>query len=64
MQEKQNKVLTGTKVEVGNLVANALVNVSKQDQAGELALLQVIIPQSSHIHIYQSSALLADLVGE
>ena len=56
--------MTGTKVELGNLVAAALANLTKQNQAGELALLQVIIPQSSHIHIYQSSALLADLVGE
>ena len=33
----------GTKVELGNLVAAVLAKLDKQDQASELALLQVIM---------------------
>ena len=51
-QEKQNKVVTGTKVELGNLVATALGKLTKEDQEDELALLQVIIPSVMFPYIY------------
>ena len=51
-QEKQNKVVTGTKVELGNLVATALGKLTKEDQEDELALLQVIIPPVMFPYIY------------
>ena len=44
-QEKQNRVLTGTKMELGNLVAAVLAKLTKEDQGDELALLQVKIPK-------------------
>ena len=51
-QEKQNKVVTGTKVELGNLVATALGKLTKEHQEDELALLQVIIPPVMFPYIY------------
>ena len=51
-QEKQNKVVTGAKVELGNLVATALSKLTKEDQEDELALLQVIIPSVMFPYIY------------